>query len=299
MGTLLVFGGSGFVGGHLLRAAHTRGWQAYAVSRRGGAGALRADIADAAAVEAAIEAARPAAVANLAAIADIDQAEREQELAWRTNCEGARHVAEGCARRGVRHVFLSSDAVFDGRAGPYREEDPTAPVSCYGRTKAAAERAVLAAQPQAAVVRVSLVLGFPLAAGNSYLARLEERLRAGREVPCSAEEVRTPVDVATLAEALLELLAGDLAGILHVAGTGWADRCELARRLARGLGYPEALVMPQAAVAPGATRAPRHRNGMLDVSKARRLLRTPLLPLDGTVQRAIGERPLAGQGGEA
>jgi dTDP-4-dehydrorhamnose reductase len=139
------------------------------------------------------------------------------------------------------------------------------------------------------VVRVSLVLGFPVNGGNSFLATFAQSLKSGKEVACAVDEVRTPVDVHTLAESLLELIEGTSSGIVHIGSTEAVDRYELARRAARLLGYGETLLKPRTAASPG--RAPRHKNGILNVQKAQRLLKIRMLSLDETLKRAMGARP--------
>src|SRR5512133_4098265 len=95
---LIIFGRSGFIGGHLARAAGEQQWEVYPTAQR-------IDITNAAAVEAAVEAIRPDAIVNAAAIADIDQAERESELAYQVNVTGARNVAASSQKRGIPCVF--------------------------------------------------------------------------------------------------------------------------------------------------------------------------------------------------
>lgn len=229
----------------------------------------------------------PDTVVNLAALADIDCAEQEHDLAWRINVEGARMVAESCAERGIRHIFFSSDAVFDGRAGPYKEDDPHAPLNYYGRTKSEAEIAVLAAQPAAALLRISLVLGFPVTSGNSYLAGLAAKLNLGAEITSPQDEIRTPVDVHTLCDSVLELAKIPYAGVLHVGCTESIDRYSLAVHLARRMGYDARKIHPEGEYPDSPNRAPRHKRGILNVSRARDVLKTPMLNLDETIQRAI------------
>ena len=92
---------------------------------------------------------------------------RDGEAAWATNVEGARNVAAAAAAAGVRLIHVSTDVVFAGDAGrPYVEADPPAPVTDYGRAKAAAEAAVQDAHPAAAVVRTSLIYGGAALSGH-------------------------------------------------------------------------------------------------------------------------------------
>ena len=161
----------------------------------------------------------------------------------------------------------------------------------YGRTKVEGERAVFAADPNAAAVRVSLALGFPVTgAGNSFFAGLEAKLREGREVPCPRDEVRTPVDVITLSQCVMELVSLRFSGIIHIGSTDHIDRLSLTRRAADLMGFPQTRIVAQETAAGHAGRAARHKNGKISVAKAQRLLKTPLLTVEKSIRRAIEER---------
>jgi dTDP-4-dehydrorhamnose reductase len=293
---LLVFGGGGFVGGNLATIAMRRGWEVHIAERVEFPGGLPGaqwhllDITDAGAVQRLLRQLRPEAVMDLAAVADIDRAEREQALARAVNVEAARTIAASCAESGAYCLYFSSDAVFAGTAGSYSEEDSPAPVNFYGRTKAEGEKAVLQADPRAGIVRLSLVLGFPVTEGNSFFAALEAKLAAGREITAPADEIRTPVDVLTLSECVLELVRRRFAGVLHIGSTDSIDRASLTRRAAELLGFPGARIAAQALPAAVPGRAARHKNGIIRVDKARRLLKTPLLSAEASIRRAIEER---------
>jgi dTDP-4-dehydrorhamnose reductase len=289
---LVIFGGSGFVGGNLAAIAQRQNWQVYIADFNPGVHGewLKVNIADRQAVDELLASVTPTAVVNVAAIADIDRAEREKDLAYQVNVLGARNIAESCARRAIRYVFFSSDAVFDGQATQYTEEDPPHPVNYYGQTKAEAEQAVLQACPGAAVIRISLVLGFPVVSGNAFFASLESKLKDGKPIPAPVYEIRTPVDVITLSEAVLELCENNFCGLLHIGATGSINRFDLSIILARRMGYPADLIQLQTApeVKPG--RAPRHGNGIISVAKAQRVLQTKMLSTQESIQRAFNEK---------
>jgi dTDP-4-dehydrorhamnose reductase len=292
---LIIFGGGGFVGGNLATIALLEGWEVHianATVKQGVPGAKwhAVNATEPEAVRALAEEVRPYALIYLAAVADIDRAEREKELARAVNVEGARAAAAASAGQGAACLYMSSDAVFAGTADSYREEDPPAPVNYYGRTKAEGEQAVLAAHPRAAVVRMSLALGFPVTAGNSFLAALEGKLRQGREIVCPADELRTPIDVLTLSACLLELAEKRFAGIIHLGSTDSIDRLELTRQAAALMGYGGARIVAQPAGAEPSGRAPRHKRGVISVARARGLLAAPLLTADQSIRRAIEER---------
>jgi dTDP-4-dehydrorhamnose reductase len=233
----------------------------------------------------------PDAVVNVAAIADIDLAEQKKELAYKVNVDGARFVAQCCAARKAPYVFFSSDAVFDGERDGYGEEDVPRPVNYYGRTKLEAEQAVLGVYPSAAVIRISLVLGFPLASGNSFLAALYAKLKEGKTISAPTFEVRTPVDVSTLSECVLELCANGFAGIMHIGATDSISRYDLTRILARRMGCDEQRISPQNQPEVNPARAPRHKNGIIRIDKARRILKTRLLSTEAGIERAFQEKP--------
>ncbi len=295
--SMLIFGGAGFVGAHLVKLALQRGWHTVIADQKqpGKSNFSRwrdVDITRQDSVEQIVNDERPQVVINVAALADIDRAERERSLAWQINVLGAKYIAEACSKHKIRHLFFSSDAVFDGERGSYKEEDERRPLNYYGLTKAEAENAVLSIYPEAVVIRVSLVLGFPLFGGNSFLAGLEEKLSAGMSVEPLSDEVRTPIDVLTLAECILELASGSFCGVLHLGCLQSIDRYSLTLLLARQMGYPLDLIVEQshARIVPG--RAQRHKRGILDVSKAQHVLRIPLPDLQATVQKAVSTRGL-------
>ncbi|REK09847.1 MAG: NAD(P)-dependent oxidoreductase [Planctomycetota bacterium] len=285
---LLIVGASGFVGSRLALAARER-FDVVCTGRRppGEAGWVEIDITDAASVERAFEQARPRYVALLAAMSNIDRCEVERELAERVNVEGAVNVARACSRHGARLLFTSTDAVFDGTAGIYHEDDPPCPANFYGETKARAERAVADVLPSAVIVRLSLVLGTSAASGgNSYLEKVAGNLKAGNPIISPTYEVRNPIDVGTLCTLLTELLLEEgAAGIFHIGASDKISRYELARAIALRLGGDPALIVPQ--TEPVAGRAPRGRDDFLATTRLSQVCRTRVPTCQEVIERAV------------
>ena len=262
---LLVTGGTGYLGGELLRRAGDRPLAATHLHSRPGPGEaewIRLDIRDAAAVRAAFERVRPAAV--------VHTAYRQDDHAVTTG--GTAAVAEAAAAVGARLVCLSSDLVFDGANGaPYTEADPPAPLDEYGRAKAEAERLALDTAPGALVVRTSVIYGGP---GPSRAERGALAAAEGRENTVFFEdELRSPILVSDLAGALLELVESDASGILHVAGADAVNRYELARLLVRAHGGSPDRIRRGTIAGSGLIRP---ANCALDSRRAGALLRTRL-----------------------
>ncbi len=291
--SLLVFGGGGFVGGNLCTIAAARGVDVYIADSRvrdaiPGASWRQIDVTNQTDVLELLSELRPDCVVDLAAVSDIDLAEQNNEVAERINVTAAQTIAQGCARFGSHFLYFSSDAVYSGTHGPYKESDPLEPVNYYGRSKKEGEAAIRAELPGATLVRISLALGFPVTDGNSFFASLLDKLTAGKSVAAPADEIRTPLDVLTISECVLELLEQKHAGPVNLGSTSSIDRGTLARRVASLLGFPDAEIDDSPARKPG--RAPRHKKGIIDVSLAQRRLKVALPDAEGAIERAIKER---------
>jgi dTDP-4-dehydrorhamnose reductase len=168
------------------------------------------------------------AVVNCAAYTNVDGAESHREAAFAVNADGAHEVARACADAGVRLIHISTDYVFSGDARqPYVEDDAPAPRTVYGQSKLEGERRVVAALPEAAIVRTSWLFG----AGHRNFCETMLSLGAVRErVEVVDDQCGSPTWTGELAAAL-DLLLDDPAasGVFHLAGAGacsWADLAE-------------------------------------------------------------------------
>ncbi len=289
----MVFGCNGFVGTSLCTRAKLLGWEICGAdmgteSVISGMEYLACDIRDRGAVLQAVRTAKPSYIVDVAAIADIDAAEKNRELAYAVNVTGAENIALASRETGAKFLFFSSDAVFDGVTGGYTEFSPKAFVNFYGQTKSEAEDRVLAACTNAVVIRISLVLGFSPAKGNSTLDAMARRFAAGEAVSCSTSDIRTPIDISTLCSCVLELYDHPFTGVIHLGSTESANRYEIACKAAQLLGYPESLVVETETNAPG--KAPRHKKGIISVELAKSLLNTPLCSFEDTLKNAVASR---------
>src|SRR5215217_5359141 len=216
---LLVTGAAGMLGRDVSAAAADAGHDVTPLSRRD------LDIADSAAVAAALRAARPDAVVNCAAWTDVDGAEADERMATAVNGAGAGNVAAAAAAVDAFVVHVSSDYVFDGAAtDPYVESSATAPLGAYGRSKLAGELAVArAAADGHAIVRSSWLFG---AHATNFVATMLRLARERDALSVVDDQVGCPTFPGHLAPALVAIAQRRLGGIRHVAGAGscsWHD----------------------------------------------------------------------------
>jgi dTDP-4-dehydrorhamnose reductase len=249
--TILIIGGSGFLGSELVRQAEEAGQATVATYATAPGDATPTswwplDLRDAEGLGAAMGEIRPSAVIN----ASSGHAD------WAVTAQGPLQLAALAAKYGTRLVHVSSDAVFSGVGRTsYDETCLPDPVTPYGAAKAAAETGVLALHPAAAVARTSLIIGY----GRSVHERMVHQMVTGAtDSVLFTDDVRCPVHVSDLASALLELASSDASGIQHLAGPDALNRHELGCLIARRDGLDSSLL-------PTGLRARSAMRGALEV----------------------------------
>lgn len=204
----LILGGSGMLGGAVLAGARARGWPALALSH------AQADVEDEAGLAFWMESFRPAVVVNCAAFTQVDACETQSARAMAVNGEAVGKVARACAGAGARLLHVSTDYVFGGepRQAPYREDDPIAPRSAYGRSKRHGEELALA-YAGALVVRTSWLFG---PGGPNFVAAIVGQIERGTcPLRVVADQLGAPTYAPFLAGALLDMAPLGVTGILH------------------------------------------------------------------------------------
>lgn len=224
-----ITGAAGMLGQDLVAAVTDAGHDVLALPR------AELDITDSGAVMQTLSAAGADVVINCAAWTDVDGAERSPEEALAVNGSGAGNVARAAAASGAWTIHISSDYVFDGaKRSPYVEPDLVGPLSSYGRSKLAGERAVADAAPERhTIVRSSWLFG---AGGPCFPATILRLAGERDELRVVDDQVGCPTFTAHLARALVELgaRARRTVGVLHVAGGGSCSWFEFAREIVAG-----------------------------------------------------------------
>lgn len=238
-GRILLTGVRGQVGGELLRTLEPLG-KVVAPARE------TMDLADVASVREMIRSVRPRWIVNPAAFTAVDKAESEPELAYAVNAEAVRVMGEEARAIGAGVIHFSTDYVFDGTGTKaYVETDAAGPVSVYGASKLAGEKALADSGAAHLIFRTSWVYG---AVGKNFLltilrlAREREELRVvgdqygaptwSRDLAEMTARVMTHCEVAAKGRTMVDVLT-DLGGIYHAAGTGETSWCEFAAEAVR------------------------------------------------------------------
>lgn len=252
MTRLLVTGASGMLGANLALLAQARGYQVLGWTNSrllvNAPFATRSvDFRDQQALAQAFEAAQPDALINCAAQANVDSAEKQPEVAYRINSEAAGELAKLARAASVPMIHISTDAVFDGTRGNYKETDIPNPLNTYAKSKLAGEQAVAQANPEAAIARV-VFYGWSLTGTRSLAEFFYNNLTASKPVNGFTDMFFSPLYVAHLAEALLEMLQKHLSGIYHVYAPESLSKYDFGVRLAREFGLDASLIHPISAL---------------------------------------------------
>jgi dTDP-4-dehydrorhamnose reductase len=264
---IVISGAGGLVGRELADRARRQGRDVLALT------SSQWDITDASAATRFVEAGD--VVINCAAYTKVDAAETDQARAHAVNVAGPDNIAQACARVGADLIHISTDYVFSGsKRRPYEIDDETGPLSVYGRTKLAGELAVLAAMPDAHIVRTAWI--YQGGDGADFAATMRRLAAGDGPVDVVADQVGSPTYVGDLVDALLEIAEGDIrAPVLHAANEGEASRYEQAQAVFEAVGADPQRVRPV-----GSDRHPRPAP------------RPPYSALSGRQSAAAGLTPL-------
>jgi dTDP-4-dehydrorhamnose reductase len=276
MSVQLVIGASGQVGEHLVHAVAAAGHHAMGTYHSvSAADAHKLDIRRRTEVLRHMELVRPGVVYLPASLTNVDRCELHPEEGYATNVLGVQNVVAAANEVGAKLVYFSSDYIFDGRAGPYREDAPANPICEYGRQKLIAEQYDALHAVGGLIVRTTVVYGWERQ-GKNFLYRLLTTLKDRQTLRVPIDQVGSPTYAPNLAQAVVELALSGASGVYHVAGPARASRFEFACEAARVLGLDSDLIAPVTTAELGQPAARPLEAGMI-VEKAAAQLTTPLM----------------------
>ncbi len=251
---VLITGANGLLGQELVALmSRTPAYDVLATGRRAtprfrgaSCGYTRLDVTDAEAVRRLFQDFTPTVVVNCAAMTQVDGCEVAREACWKVNAEAVEHLARQCHAVGARLVQVSTDFVFDGEDGPYREEARPCPVNFYGKAKLAGENATReAGVDRWAVARTVLVYGAGEGLPRSNIVLwIIDKLSKGESLRLVTDQWRTPTYAPDLAEGIERIVRFGKTGLFHLSGRELVSIYDFALAVARVFDLDAALIHP-------------------------------------------------------
>jgi dTDP-4-dehydrorhamnose reductase len=248
---ILITGSNGLLGQHLVKLlTGTTSHEVIATSR--GENRLlpsdkyqffSLDITDGVAVNDFILSSKPEVIIHAAAMTQPDECEKNEIACWNVNVTATRFLTDAAAKVDARFIYLSTDFIFNGLNGPYRETDEPNPVNYYGSSKLAAEKSVVSSQLQWAIVRTVLVFGNILSGTRTnVISWVKENLENGRPIKVVSDQWRTPTYVEDLAKGILLVVDKNVTGIYHISGEEGMSPFDMAEATADHLHLDKSLM---------------------------------------------------------
>ncbi len=186
---------------------------------------------------------RPDTIIHTAAMTNADTCEEEKENCWKTNVTAVEHLVAAAEANKSFFIYLSTDFVFSGEAGPYSEEDETGPVNYYGKSKAAAEEIVKNCKTSWAIIRTVLVYGInPSLSRSNIILWVKNSLENSRDIQVVDDQVRSPTLAEDLAAGCLLVAKKKAGGIWHISGKDILTPYEMAIKTAGFFGLDKSFI---------------------------------------------------------
>lgn len=239
---VLITGANGLLGQHLIKLLLDKNYQVVATGR--GESRLpfepsdnyiyhSMDIANAFDTYAVMNREKPDVVVHAAAMTNVDDCELQPEQCERINVQGTAQILTDAETFSGHFIFISTDFVFDGEQGNYKEEDDTLPISLYGFSKLQAESMVQTSDIPFAIVRTCLVYGNLLKGTRSNIVSwVKESLEQGKTIQVVSDQLRTPTYVEDLAKGIALIIEKKATGIYHISGKDWLTPYDIALKTA-------------------------------------------------------------------
>jgi len=183
----------------------------------------------------------PDLVVNLAAMTNVDACEKNPKLAGEINVAGLQHICDSFSGKIIQ---LSTDYVFDGKAGPYNEEDQVCPVSIYGKTKLAAERILLDSNLNNLVVRGNVLYDYSPQTNASFLNWVVLSLKEGKEIKVVEDQYNNPTWTQSMADIIYLCISNDINGIIHWGDADHLSRYDFSKKIAEKFSLDSSLIKP-------------------------------------------------------
>ena len=199
------------------------------------------DIRNQVALKELINTTAPDILINLAAMTNVDACELNPKLAGEINVAGLEHI---CNSFKGKIIHLSTDYVFDGTSGPYKEDDPLNPISIYGKTKLASEHILLEKDIKNLVIRGNVLYDYSPHTSASFLNWVVSSLKGNQEIKVVEDQFNNPTWTRSMSDIIELSIENDLEGIIHWGDSVHISRFEFAKLIAKKFSLNESLIKP-------------------------------------------------------
>ncbi len=232
-----------------------------------------ADLTDSGQLDSIIDKFQPECIVNSAGYTNVDGCEQNKSAAYRINTGAVESMVDICARRGIKLVQLSTDYIFNGKNGPYSENDTPDPIGYYGQTKLLAEEAIKKELNDYIIVRTNVLYGYGIGVRPNFVDWVIKGLQLGKTLTVVTDQMNNPTLADNLADGIAEMIEIDFQGTLHFAGADYLSRFDFAFRIARFFEYDPELIIPVLTEQIGQS-ANRPSKGGLRIDKCKASLKT-------------------------
>ena len=199
------------------------------------------DIRNQVALKEIINTTAPDLLINLAAMTNVDACELNPKLAGEINVAGLQHI---CDSFKGKIIHLSTDYVFDGTSGPYKEDDPLNPISIYGKTKLASEHILLEKDIKNLVIRGNVLYDYSPHTSASFLNWVVSSLKDNQEIKVVEDQFNNPTWTRSMSDIIELSIENDLEGIIHWGDSVHISRYEFAKLIAKKFSLNDSLIKP-------------------------------------------------------
>lgn len=176
-----------------------------------------------------VESIQPEVIIHTAAMTNVDQCESEKAACWAQNVSSVEYLVEACAKTDSFLLHISTDFIFDGTSGPYKEEDEANPISFYGWSKYAAEKLVIHSKIRWAIARTVLVYGIAHdMSRTNIILWVKKSLEEGKNIKVVTDQWRTPTLAEDLAKGCALIATKEAEGIFNISGKDFLTPYEMA-----------------------------------------------------------------------
>jgi dTDP-4-dehydrorhamnose reductase len=206
---------------------------------------LVCDLLDPNSLATCLDKSNPDIIINCAAQALPDDAEKDKDYAYNANVTTTRNLVKESSKRKIKLIHLSTDYVFSGEKGNYKEMDETGPINHYGKTKLEAEQIIIGSDLKYLILRTSVLYGLRFSHQRLNLFHsIYEPLSKSQIISLPTDQVGCPTSVDDMAKSVLEFVKSSEQGIFHCCGPDMISRYEFGTNLAEIFGFDSKLITP-------------------------------------------------------